>query len=273
MVANIWEAIIITNIEPFFLTASLGGIAMAALAAPLGCIVLWRRMAYFGDALAHSALLGVVLSLILSWDLQLSIMMIAFAFALMLFIVAKKRFVSMDMTLGLLAQISIALALLLLHGFNTGRIDIMSYLFGDVLTIQMHDVWMMVAGALLIFLWFLKQWQGLLLSTLHPDLARVEGMCPDRIYMQLLIILAIVIALAIKLVGMLLISSLLLIPGAAARFISKTPEEMAIRASLISVLGMCLGLAASWHFDTPTGPTIVIALSLFLLPCRLMKTQ
>lgn len=259
--------------ESFFLIASCGGMAIASLTAPLGCFLLWRRMAYFSDALSHSALLGVVLSLIMNLPIPTGIMAISLLFAITIFLVQQRRFLSTDMTLGLIAQISIATALLLLYHFGSVRVDLMSYLFGDILAIGKDDVTMMVIGAAVILVWLYSSWPTLLITSANEDLARAQQLNPNQSQMVFLVVLAFVIAVSIKLVGVLLMTSLLLIPAAAARNISRTPEQMVLWAMIIGLLGMLFGLATSWHFNTPTGPTIVLTLAFFLIPCRLFQTH
>jgi len=239
-----------------------GGVALAA--GPLGCFVVWRRMAYFGDATSHAAVLGVALALAFSTSVFAGILAVSLAMALIVSALAGRGW-AMDTTLGVLAHSALALGLVAVS-FQTGaRVDLDSYLFGDVLAVTRTDLALIWGGAALVLALLVWRWNGLLTATLNDELAHASGIDPGRERLVLVLALALVVALAIKVVGALLITAMLLIPAAAARNFARTPEAMALGSVLAGWLAAAGGLALSLQFDTPAGPSIVaVAAGLFV---------
>jgi zinc transport system permease protein len=244
----------------------LAGLVIALVAGPLGCFVVWNRMAYFGDTLAHSALLGVSLSFLLSWELNFSILLGCFAIAALLLLLNEKTRFSNDTLLGIFAHGSLALGLVLSSFIEGLRLDLMAFLFGDLLMVDLKDLLLILAGGVVVLGLLLFFWRPLLSTSVHAELAEVEGI-NTRLYRSLLMfLLATVVAFAIKIVGVILITALLIIPAASARLSAKSPVMMAVLAALVAVISVLSGLALSFFFDTPAGPSIVLlSFILFLL--------
>ncbi len=253
-------------LEDFFWRAMLAGIGVALVAGPLGCFVVWRKMAYFGDTMAHSALLGVALGLLFGVAPMIGVFAVGLVVALLLSGFLQKPFLSGDTLLGTLSHASLALGVLLISLMTWLRVDLLGYLFGDILSVTRTDLlWIYAVGGITLILlaWL---WRPLLAITVDRELAGAEGMNVISCELTLMLVIAAVIALAMKVVGILLITSLLIIPAAAARRLCRTPEQMAAAAAIIGVLSVALGLSASFHFDTPSGPSIVTAaVFLFML--------
>ena len=248
--------------DDFITRAVLAGLAVALVAGPLGAFVVWRRMAYFGGALSHTALLGVALGFLLGVQPGLGIAFVVLAAALMLGLMQGVRGVALDTLLGIVAHAALAVGLIvtaLLHGV---RIDLMSYLFGDILAVGPEDVMWLWGGAVLVLAALLKLWQPLLSATVHADLARVEGVNVKRVELAFMLLLALVVALAMKVVGILLVTSMLIVPAAAARAFVRTPEAMAVVAAVIGAVSVVGGIWASSVYDAPAGPAIVVVASL-----------
>lgn len=249
----------------FLLYALLGGIGVAAIAGPLGSFVVWRRMAYFGDTLAHSALLGISVGFMLEINLNLAVIFCCVALALILVALQRQRMVATDTLLGIMAHSALSLGLVAVSLFEI-RVDLMSYLFGDLLAVGPEDLYWIYGGGLLALVLLKLLWQPLLAITINEELAHVEGVNVALTRLALMLLIAVVIAVAMKIVGLLLITSLLIIPAAAARRFARSPEQMAIGAALVGSLSVAGGLGLSWHFDTPAGPSVVvIALAIFVL--------
>ncbi|MDF1792600.1 MAG: metal ABC transporter permease [Thalassobaculaceae bacterium] len=246
-------------LDDFFLRALLAGIGVAVTAGPLGCFVVWRRMAYFGDTMAHAGLLGVALALVFQVAPVIGVFAVTAAIAAVLLLLDRRRALSTDALLGLLAHGTLAVGLVLVALMTNVRIDLTALLFGDVLAVGVSDVVLIWAGGAVVLAGLAWFWRPLLADTVHPDLAAAEGMRPDRARAVLMLLMALVIAVAMKVVGVLLITALLIIPAAAARRLSATPEAMAVLASLTGALSVVLGLVASLQWDTPSGPSIVVA--------------
>ncbi len=238
-------------IDDFLWRALAAGLGVALVAGPLGCFIVWRRMAYFGDSLAHSALLGVALGLVLHFDLTLGVLVSSAVLALLLALLQRQRRLASDTLLGILAHSGLALSLVVLSFFETLRLDLMSYLFGDVLAVSGSDL-LWIYGADVVALAVLALlWRPLLAATIHEELARAEGVPVAAVRVVFVLLVAIVIATAMKVVGILLITALLIIPAAAARQFARSPEQMALLAVLAGALSVVFGLGGSLQWDTP----------------------
>ncbi len=255
--------------DDFLVRAAFASVGVALAAAPLGCFVIWRRMAYFGDATAHAAVLGIALSLTLSAPLFVSVLGVCFLMAMTVSSLNGKGF-AMDTLLGVVSHSSLAVGLVAVSFLSGVRIDLMSYLFGDILAVGRTDLMVIWGGALVVVALVAWRWSGLLLSTLNPDLALASGFNPKREQFILTVSLAIVVAVAIKVVGVLLIAAMLIVPAATARPFSRTPEIMAVVSACLAVVASLTGLRASYVFDTPTGPTIVCVSAFLFVMTNLM---
>jgi len=255
----------------FLIYALVGGVGLAIVSGPLGSFVVWRRMSYFGDSLAHSALLGVAIGIFLEINMNLAIIGCCLLLALMLVAMQKQRIIATDTLLGIMAHSSLSLGLVTLSFIEDARVDLMAFLFGDLLAIVPEDlVWIMIGGLVILTLLY-RYWPQLIAMTINEELAAVEGVKIERIRLLLMLMIALVIAVAMKIVGILLITSLLIIPAASARPLSKSPEQMACLASLIGCACVVIGLLASYEFDTPAGPSVVVAamaifIAIYLVP-------
>ena len=220
--------------------------------------MVWRRMAYFGDATAHAAILGVALALIFSVPVTLGTLFVALAMAAAVSWLAARGH-AMDAALGVLAHAALALGLVAISFVPSVRVDLSAFLFGDILAVGHTDLWVIWGGATLVVALLAWRWSRLLTATLSRELAAASGIDPDREGLVLTLALAVVVAVALKVVGALLIAAMLIIPAAAARSLAWSPESMAFGAVAIGMLAVLGGLAASWHLDTPAGPSIVSA--------------
>ena len=252
--------------DDFFVRALVAGIGVAIVTGPLGCFVIWRRLAYFGDTLSHSALLGVTLAFSFSINISLSVFFVSGIIALLLLSLQKRTKLPGDALLGLLAHSSIAVGLVLIGFLTFIRFDIMGLLFGDILSVTINDIFIIWCGGSLILIILYYIWSSLFAATVNYDLAAAEGMNPDRSNIIFTLLLAGVIAISIKMIGVLLITGLLLIPPALARNLSNNPNQMVFLSILGGVASVVLGLFSSLEFNTASGPTIiVVALVLFIL--------
>jgi zinc transport system permease protein len=248
----------------FIVRALLAGTMLALIAGPLGCFIVWRRMAYFGDTLSHSALLGLALGLLLEINMQLAVVVVCCGLAALLALMDKNKSLAIDTMLGILAHSALAVGLVMLSFTNT-QIDLMAYLFGDLLTVSNSELIWIAGGALGTLVLMFLYWNKLLSISLHQELAQVEGLDVFRLRLLLMLIMALVIAVSMKIVGVLLITALLIIPPATARNFATSPEQMAIGASVAGCMAVSGGIAASWFWNTPTGPSIVVASALLFL--------
>ena len=252
-------------LDSFLIRAALAGLGVAIAAAPLGCFVVWRRMAYFGDATAHASILGVALALSFQMSIFTGVLVVSLLMAATVSTLSSRGY-AMDTLLGVLAHSALAFGLVAVSFLQGVRIDLMAYLFGDILAVGRLDLAIIWGGALLVLALLWWRWSALLTSTLNPDLAYAAGIDPRREQLVLTIALALVVAVAIKVVGVLLIAAMLIIPAATARPFAATPERMAWIAAGIGGVSALGGLQLAFSFNTPTGPTIVcLAAVLFAL--------
>lgn len=250
----------------FLLRAMAAGLGVALIAAPLGAFVVWRRMAYFGDTLAHASVLGVGLGLTLGLSENVSVVVLCLTLALILAALEHGRGLASDTLLGILAHLSLSLGVIVIALQESARVDLMGFLFGDILAISNADLLSIWASALLALGVLFYIWRPLLAITVHEELARVEGVPVARVRLLFMLLMAAVVAMAMKVVGALLITSLLIVPAAAARRFASSPERMALMAAGLGCLAVVGGLLASLRWDTPAGPSIVVAAgSLFAL--------
>jgi len=245
--------------EDFVLRALLAGLGVAVVAGPLGCFVVWRRMAYLGDSVAHSALLGVALGLLLGIDLILGVAATCLAVAVSVVLLQQQRRLAPDTVLGIAAHAGLSIGLVALSLMEAIRLDLLGYLFGDVLAVGARDLLWIYGGGAATLVVLGAIWRPLLAATVHEELARAEGVPTRSARLVFMLLIAVVIALAIKVVGVLLITSLLILPAAAARFVSRTPVRMALVSGAIGAVAVAAGLAASLAWDTPSGPSMVLA--------------
>jgi zinc transport system permease protein len=251
--------------DNFLWRALLGGIGVALVTGPFGCFVIWRRMAYFGETLAHAGLLGVALGFLLGSDLNFSVITVCITIAMVLVILQQQKRLATDTALGILAHSTLSLGLVTLAFVEGLRVDLMAYLFGDLLALTVTDLYWIYGGGGISLLCLTFIWPSLLSMTVHEELAQVEGVHVVWVRLLFMLTVALVVAIAMKIVGILLITSLLIIPPATARYFAHTPEQMAGLSSLIGCLAVAMGLYLSWSWDTPTGPAVVVAATLMFV--------
>jgi zinc transport system permease protein len=258
-------------LDDFFMRALIAGSGVALAAGPLGCFIVWRRMAYFGDTISHSALLGVALGFLADVNLILAVFLVAALVAVGLMVMQRANTLSSDSILGILSHSTLAIGLVIVAFMTWLRIDLMAYLFGDILAVTTQDIAIIYGGAAGALAILALIWTRLLADTVSFDVARAEGLRPEAARFIFMLLVAAVVALTMKVVGILLITALLIIPGAAARNFAATPETMAVIAAGIGMAGVVGGLHGSLYLDTPAGPTIVVAALLLFLASMAMR--
>ncbi|MDC0224594.1 metal ABC transporter permease [Deltaproteobacteria bacterium] len=260
-------------LDDFFWRAVIAGVGIAVVTGPMGCFVVWRRMSYLGDTMAHSSLLGVALGYYLEVNIMLGVFAVAFIVAILLFLFQRQKQLANDAILSTLSHASLAMGVLMISLMFWVRLDIIAYLFGDILAVSLVDLYWIYGGGFLILLILFVFWRPLLAITLDHELAQAEGIHVVKVELLFMLLIAVVIALSIKIIGILLVTSLLIIPVSAARRFSKTPEQMALLATLIGMVSVGLGLSASLQIDTPSGPSIVIVAVMFFFAANILPQK
>ena len=257
----------------FLLPSILAGLGIALIAGPLGSFVVWRKMAYFGDTLAHASLMGLALGFLFNINLYFALLICCLMLAVLLVTLQKQKLVATDTLLGILAHSALSLGLVAVSFLDNVRVDLMSYLFGDLLAVSPTDLVFIYAGAAVIGLVLAIFWRPLLSTTVNEDLAAVDGINIDLMRLILMLLVGIVIAVGMKFVGALIMTSLLIIPAATARKFANTPEQMAFLASVIGSIAVFGGLSLSWFYDTPAGPSVVISAAAMFMLSQMVKSR
>ena len=245
--------------DDFFIRALIAGVGIALVTGPLGCFIIWRRLSFFGDTLAHAALLGVTMAVFFEINIAFSVFLISSVVALILLKLQQTTKLPGYALLGLLAHSSLAVGLVVIGFLTSIRFDIMGLLFGDILAVNQNDLLLIWIGGALILLILKFIWRPLFASTVNYELAEAEGMKPDKFNAIFTVLMAAVIAISIKIVGLLLITGMLIMPAAMGRNLSNNPQQMVILSVIAGLLSVIIGLFSSLQFNTPSGPSIITA--------------
>lgn len=243
----------------------LAGMLLALAAGPLGSFIVWRRMSYFGDTLAHASLLGVAFGLLLNVSPFYAVIAVTLLLSLLLVWLERRPHLAVDTLLGIMAHSALSLGLVVVSLMSNVRVDLMAYLFGDLLSVTPTDLYIIAAGVTAVLAVLALNWRALLSMTISPELAQVDGVNIQRTKMVLMLITALTIGVAMKFVGALIITSLLIIPAATARRFARSPEQMAGVAVIVGILAVTAGLTFSAWYDTPAGPSVVLAAAVMFM--------
>jgi zinc transport system permease protein len=243
--------------DPFILRGILAGLAVAMISGLVGCFVVWRRMSYYGESIAHSSLLGVGLGILMGVGINLGIVFTCLLFGILFLWLQQSKLLSSDTLLGVLAHLALSIGIIVIS-MNRIKIDVHAFLFGDILAVTQNDLWGMYLSVLFVVIIICLNWSSLLLVTIDEDLAKAEGVNPLFINLLLTSILTIVVAVSIQIIGLLLITAMLIIPAATSRRLVNSPEKMAIVATLLGIISVILGIYLSVEIDAPSGPSIVV---------------
>ena len=259
--------------DDFLVRSLIAGIGVALIAGPMGCFVVWRRLAYFGETIAHSALLGITIAIVFNFNFMLGVLISSMAVVVVMYYIDRTENLPTETLLGLLAHGGLATGLVVLSFFPNMRMDLEALLFGDILAVSRTDLIVIWIGGGGVITALLLLWRDLLTSTVSEDLAKTAGMRPQRTNLLFGVLMAILIAGAVKIVGILLIVALLIIPAATTRKFAISPEIMAILAGLLGVIGVVGGLGSSLYWDTPAGPSMVVVLMLLFALSRFVNIR
>jgi len=231
---------------------------LSLLTAPMGCFVVWRKLSYFGATLAHSALLGAILGLLTGIGVLLGVIGFTALLAIILSFWLKHRLLSSDTILGFIAHLSLAISVIAVSVMDNLRIDLVAYLFGDVLSLSTSMFYATIAIALLGLLIIILNWRGFVNLAVQTDIANIEGYATKRLELMFMLILSMTIALGMLSIGVLLIIAMLIIPAATARLFARSLLQMAWLTWIITVIAIVLGMALAFLLDFPAGATVVV---------------
>jgi zinc transport system permease protein len=244
---------------PFFQRAILVGLILGVLLAVIGVLVVLRRMSFFADAIGHSALTGIAIGLLLNINPFMAAIVFSILLAGLIAYVRQKSELHFDTLLGVFFPAAVALGVILIQltpGFQT---DLISFLFGDILTVSPLDVGLSGGLAIIVLTLLLYTGKALLTIAFDASLAKSQGIAVAAYELLFLLMLASVIALSIKLVGVILVTAMLVIPAASAHNMARSLGTMFGLSVAFSVLAVLFGMIASAILSVPSGPTIVLA--------------
>ncbi len=247
-----------SDLPEFLVRAALGVLITALVAGPIGCFVVWRRMAYFGDSLAHSALLGAALGIALGIAPAWAVLGMVLIYAGMLAWLQNQPGLASDTALGVMAHSALAFGLVAAALMEDRRLDLYGLLFGDPLAISRDDLVLMAAMGIAALGGLAVLWRPLLALTVNEELARIDGTRTGQVRLGFLALVAATVALGMQAVGVVLVTALLIVPAATAGRFARSPEQMAWMAAGLGLIGGALGLSLSWTADLPPGPAIVV---------------
>ncbi len=247
--------------DPFLVRAVAATAGLAIVAAPLGAVVVWSRMAYFGETIAEASLLGVALALAMNASVTAGVLAAALAAAALIVFLSRQPSVPLDSVLGLMHYGTLAAGIVATSALGGPPVDLMGYLFGDVLAVTGTDLAMIFGGGAFVLAAVWHLWEPLLRLAVHDELAAAEGVSPERVRGLFVVLLAVVIAFAVKIAGILLAVAFLVVPVAAARPWSSSPERMVGLATVVGLASSLAGLWLSFRCDVPAGPAIVLVMS------------
>lgn len=241
------------------LTIIIASVLIALIFAPLGCLSLWKRYIYFGDGLAHASLLAGSISIILTIPVVYSGIIIALVFA---FVVFKfKDDSGSNAAINLISSFMLAIALVIAVA-SPSQININQLLFGDIVSVSTSDLVILVTLLFVVYISIILSYQKIIIIVLNKDIARIRGINVKRIELLFLILLSITVFSTVKIVGSLLVTSILLIPALVAKTCSRTPSNMIIMSVIIAVFCNLLGLMISFYWNVPVAPITVIIQSI-----------
>ncbi|QOW44622.1 MULTISPECIES: zinc ABC transporter permease subunit ZnuB [Acinetobacter] len=243
------------------LPAWIMGTLLVFLTAPLGCLMLWRRMSFFADTMAHGTLLGVALAAVLSLPLWIGVTFTAILLVAILWVLHDPRLPN-DALLALCSATLLCSGLLLIQHLPALRPELLSYLFGDLLTIEWSDLPVFIGIIIAALAVLFHYWQAQIQIAIDPDIAVSEGVNAKWQRLIFMLLLALFTVLALRAVGSLLMGALLVIPALSARLVSHSPKQMVIAAFIIAQMGVTVGLWSSTGLNISTGLSIVLTMSI-----------
>lgn len=258
-------------LDPFIIRALIAGVGIASISGVLGCFVIWKRLAYFADSIAHSTILGVALGFVAEIATEIGVIIVCFAFIIFLLWLQKNKALATDTLLCILTYTSLSIGMVIISVIGQ-RFDIHSYLFGDILTVTLNEIYLIYIGGFITLIILMLNWSSFILMTIHEDLAAAEGVPVLLINSIFMFLIMIVVIVSIRIVGVILITSMLIIPAASARYLTHSPKNMAIVASLLCVASIIIGILCSNMLDIFCGPSIVISSAAIFMLTLLFST-
>lgn len=246
-------------------------IVLSLSLAPLGCFLVWRRLAFFGDGMSHACTFGIAIALFLKIHFLLGILLTALLIAGILFVIEKYQNLSTDTLFSLISYSFFAAGIVALSLIKSVHINIEDILFGDFLAIQSPDLWTAMTLSFIAVSILIYYWPILLLSCLSPDLLKTTYPHADRANIIFILVTALVIAFGMYIIGALLLPALMILPAASSRMLSRGPKQMVLLSLTLSVIGCIFGIGAAYVLNTPPSATMVLSNAFIFIVSLMVK--
>jgi zinc transport system permease protein len=252
-------------LDDFLLRAVLAGLIMVVIAAPMGCLMVWQRLAFLSDTLGHAAVLGVGLGLMLQLEPIFGVLAVALVIVFSLSRVSSFNSALSETTLAIISHTGLAGGIILVGLLPGPAVNLEAILFGDLLATTSADLLNLLLTTVLLLVLLLRHWRAFVAVSVSREIAQAEGIEVRRIQFLMYIMIALLVAVMMKVMGVLLIAAMLVIPTTSARLFSRSPEQMVYISGLYGLFALGGGITSSFHFDWQTGPAIVVSATVLLL--------
>jgi zinc transport system permease protein len=252
-------------LDDFLLRAVLAGLIMVVIAAPMGCLMVWQRLAFLSDTLGHAAVLGVGLGLMLQLEPIFGVLAVALVIVFSLSRVSSFNSALSETTLAIISHTGLAGGIILVGLLPGPAVNLEAILFGDLLATTSADLLNLLLTTVVLLVLLLRHWRAFVAVSVSREIAQAEGIEVRRIQFLMYIMIALLVAVMMKVMGVLLIAAMLVIPTTSARLFSRSPEQMVYISGLYGLFALGGGITSSFHFDWQTGPAIVVSATVLLL--------
>jgi zinc transport system permease protein len=252
-------------LDDFVLRASLAGFIMVVIAAPMGCLMVWQRLAFLSDTLGHAAVLGVGVGLLLQVQPIFGVLAVALVIVFSLSRVGNFDSALSETTLAIISHTGLAGGIILVGILPGPGVNLEAILFGDLLATSKSDLLSLLLTTSLLVVLLLRNWRAFVAVSVSREIAQAEGVEVRRVQLLMYVMIALLVAVMMKVMGVLLIAAMLVIPTSSARLFSRSPEQMVLISGFYGLAALAGGMASSFHFDWQTGPAIVLSATLLLL--------
>ena len=241
------------------------GLIMVSIAAPMGCLMVWQRLAFLSDTLGHAAVLGVGVGLMLQLVPIVGVLAVALLIVFSLSRVSNFNTALSETTLAIISHTGLAGGIILVGLLPARSVNLEAILFGDLLATSRTDLLELLATTLVLAVLLVRHWREFVALSVSREIAQAEGIAVRRVQFLMYAMIALLVAVMMKVMGVLLIAAMLVIPTSSARLFSSSPEQMVAISALYGLGALGGGIASSYHFDWQTGPAIVVSATALLL--------
>lgn len=252
-------------LDDFLVRSIIAGLLMVSIAAPMGCLMVWQRLAFLSDTLGHAAVMGVGLGLLLQLPAMFGVLAVVILIVVSLSQVTSFNTALSETTLAIISHTGLAAGLILLGVLPANTVSLEAILFGDLLAVTLSDLGMILVTTIVLAGLLIKHWRSFVAVSVSREIAQAEGIEVRKVQLIMYMMIALLVAVMMKVMGVLLIAAMLVIPTSSARVLSSSPERMVMLSALFGCAALGGGILSSFQFDWQTGPAIVLSATTLLL--------